>query len=81
MDKFFTTIFNTLLGYCLVILLIAGIAMWLWNAIIPVVFMGPTLTFWQMFQLMVLIRLIVPVNTTAVETKCKCELKDKYSDE
>ena len=40
--------------------LLALIAMWLWNAILPVLFVGfPTIGYWQMLGLMFLTRLLL----------------------
>ena len=42
------------------IFLFAFPVMWLWNALIPQLFQGPVLGFWQTFGLLVLVRLILP---------------------
>ncbi|MFO1456096.1 MAG: hypothetical protein U1F18_07615 [Steroidobacteraceae bacterium] len=42
-----------------VIALIAGAVMLLWNALIPALFQGPVLTFWQAAGLLLLMRLLV----------------------
>ena len=40
--------------------LLALIAMWLWNAILPVLFVGfPTIGYWQMLGVMFLTRLLL----------------------
>ena len=39
-------------------LLINFPAMWLWNWLMPYLFHSPTLTYWQMYGLAVLIRLL-----------------------
>lgn len=41
-------------------LVLAGIANWLWGLIIVPVFGAPVLTYWQMYGIMILIRLLVP---------------------
>lgn len=40
----------------------AWIALWLWNVIAIPVFNAPALTFWQMYGLMWLLRLLFPRN-------------------
>jgi hypothetical protein len=42
------------------IFLFAFPVMWLWNALVPQLFHGPVLGFWQTFGLLVLVRLILP---------------------
>ena len=37
--------------------------MWLWNGLVPQLFHGPVLGFWQTFGLLVLVRLILPSST------------------
>lgn len=46
--------------------------MWLWNALIPSIFNGPYLTFWQTFGLMIMVRLIIP----STENQKKSENKE-----
>ena len=41
-------------------LVLAGIANWLWGLIIVPVFGAPVLTYWQMYGIMILIRLLIP---------------------
>ena len=41
-------------------LILAGIANWLWGLIIVPVFGAPVLTYWQMYGIMILIRLLIP---------------------
>lgn len=41
-------------------LILAGIANWLWGLIIVPVFGAPVLTYWQMYGIMILIRLLLP---------------------
>jgi hypothetical protein len=49
------------LGVCAVLLLLFGVAaMLLWNWLMPVIFRLPTITFWQAYGLLWLIRLFVP---------------------
>ena len=43
----------------------AGIALWLWNAIAIPVFGAPALGYWQMYGLILLLRLIVPTSISA----------------
>jgi hypothetical protein len=43
-----------IIGLCAVIMLLMWPTMLLWNALIPVLFGGPTLTYWQTFGLWVL---------------------------
>lgn len=40
---------------------------WLWNQVIPDLFNGPTITFWQMAYLNLLISFLVPRKTIRVE--------------
>jgi hypothetical protein len=47
------------------IFLFAFPVMWLWNALVPELFHGPVLGFWQTFGLLVLVRLILPSSTKA----------------
>ena len=42
----------------------AAIALWLWNVIAIPVFGAPVITYWQMYGLMILIRLILPTSTS-----------------
>lgn len=46
--------------------------MWLWNTLIPSIFNGPYLTFWQTFGLMIMVRLIIP----STENQKKSENKE-----
>lgn len=49
------------LGVCAVLLLPFGVAaMLLWNWLMPVIFGLPTVTFWQIYGLLWLIRLLIP---------------------
>ena len=41
-------------------LILAGIANWIWGLIIVPVFGAPVLTYWQMYGIMILIRLLIP---------------------
>ena len=43
------------------IFLVAWLAQWLWNTIVVVKFCAPYLTYWEMFGLMVMVRLFFPV--------------------
>ena len=43
----------------------AAIALWLWNVIAIPVFGAPVITYWQMYGLMILIRLMLPTYTTS----------------
>ena len=47
----------------------AGIATWLWGLIIVPVFGAPALSYWQMFGLIWLLRLIVPTNVSSSSSK------------
>lgn len=49
----------------LLIFLFAFPVMWLWNLLVPELFHGPVLGFWQTFGLLVLVRLILPSSTKA----------------
>lgn len=44
----------------LLIFLFTFPVMWLWNLLVPELFHGPVLGFWQTFGLLVLVRLILP---------------------
>lgn len=46
-------------------LLQSAIALWLWNIIVIPVFGAPALTYWQMYGLMWLARLIIPHSSTS----------------
>lgn len=43
-------------------LLFAYFAVLLWNYVVPTIFGLPEITYWQMFALMVLVRLFVPMK-------------------
>ena len=44
----------------------AFIGMWLWNAIIPILFVSaPLISFWQMYGLLWLLRIMIPYSTTS----------------
>ena len=47
----------------------AAIVLWLWNIIIIPVFHAPVLTYWQVYGLISLIRLVLPTSTKTVEKK------------
>ena len=61
--KFITaTLFAMILAFVAVslfILVFTFPAMWLWNALIPNLFNGPILTFWQTFGLLILSRMFI----------------------
>ena len=44
-----------------------AIATWLWNQVIPDLFNGPTITFWQMAFLNILISFLAPKRTISVK--------------
>lgn len=46
-------------------LILAGIANWIWGLIIVPVFGAPVLTYWQMYGIMILIRLLFPINMSS----------------
>ena len=46
-------------------LVLAGIANWLWGLIIVPVFGAPVLTYWQMYGIMILIKLLFPINISS----------------
>lgn len=50
--------FVAVIVFLIVVFLGAAIAMWLWNAIMTPVFGLPTLTYWQMYGIMVMTKLI-----------------------
>ena len=47
----------------------AAIVLWLWNIIVIHVFHAPALTYWQVYGLIFLIRLVLPTSTKTVEKK------------
>ena len=50
--------------------LLALITMWLWNAILPVLFVGfPTIGYWQMLGLMFMMRLLFVFGTFSLKRK------------
>ena len=54
------------------IFLVAWLAQWLWNDIVVVKFCAPYLTYWEMFGLMVMVRLFFPMinfNRTSKTSK------------
>jgi len=53
----------------ILIFLFAFPAMWLWNMTVPQIFNGPVLTFWQTFDLMLLVRFILPTPAKQIKTK------------
>ncbi|TND04096.1 MAG: hypothetical protein FD123_3867 [Bacteroidetes bacterium] len=50
-----------LIGLCVVAFMFAfgWVVMWLWNMLIPAIFAGPVVTYWQAVGLLVLARLLV----------------------
>lgn len=42
----------------------AGLAVWLWGAIVVPVFGVPVVTYWQMYGLILFLRVINPLNTS-----------------
>lgn len=51
-------IFKVLIMMSIAILLFGGIVMGLWNALVPELFHGPSLTFWQGIGLLILAHLL-----------------------
>lgn len=47
--------------------IVAAIVLWLWNIIVIPMFHAPVLTYWQVYGLIFLIRLVLPTNTKTVE--------------
>ena len=47
----------------ILVFLFAFPVMWLWNSLIPQLFHGPVLSFWQTFGLLILVRMIMPTST------------------
>ena len=45
----------------------AAIAVWLWKLIIIPVFNAPEISYWQMYGLLFLVRIILPTSTKTVE--------------
>ena len=71
--KNFTTVLGIALGAiaiaALLIFLFAFPVMWLWNMLVPTTFGGPTLTFWQTFGFMIMIRLILPSSSSTKKSE------------
>lgn len=69
METFFETLIALLIGIALYFVLFipaAFLGMWLWNAIIPVLFVSaPLISFWQMYGLLWLLRIMIPYSTTS----------------
>jgi hypothetical protein len=49
--------------------LYAAIGLWLWGAIMVAVFGLPALTYWQMFGLIILVRIIFPGHVSTTNNK------------
>jgi hypothetical protein len=49
------------LAFCLIWAFFAEL---LWNYVMPLIFGLPTITFWQMLALMVLVRMVMPFSIT-----------------
>lgn len=49
----------------------AILATWLWGLLVVPIFGLPTLTFWQMFGLMILVRIILPSPSSSNSSKSK----------
>ena len=57
-----------ILLYALIMLVFAFPAMWLWNAVMPVIFGLPTVSYWMMYGFMLLIRFLFP-GSSSVKTE------------
>jgi len=56
--------FSVLILAIVVIAIVTYPIMWLWNALIPELFHGPVLTFWQTFGLLILVRAFTHNSST-----------------
>jgi len=66
--KHFLDIFLTFLAIAILAVLVFTLpSLLIWNGIISPKFDLPTFTFWEMFLAMVLIRIVIPINTTGVK--------------
>ena len=55
---------SALVAALIISLILAGFAQWLWMIIIVPKFGAPVLTFWEMYGLIVLLRILFAFNTT-----------------
>lgn len=51
-------IFKMVIGGAVIVAAITAVLMWLWNMLIPVLFHGPIITFWQALGLLVLSKIL-----------------------
>ena len=69
MGTFSETLILILTGIVLCFVLFipaAFMGMWLWNAIIPVLFASaPLINFWQMYGILWLLRIMIPYSTNS----------------
>lgn len=70
-----TDILGTALGglilFAIIIFIGPAIATWLWGLLMVPIFGAPPLTFWQMFGLMILLRLLIPTSSSTSTTSKK----------
>ena len=73
MRVFLTILTSGLVGMALLAIIVGLLMglpfMLLWNCLIPDLFHGPTLTFWQSFGLMLLARTIWPVSSLSKQAE------------
>ena len=55
----------TILVFVICIFLYAALGMWLWNIILVPLFGVPVIGYWQMYGIMILIRLFFPINMSS----------------
>lgn len=61
-------ILGLLVLLAIICLIQAGIALWLWGAIMIPVFGAPVLSFWQMYGLIWLIHILFPHSSTSFKS-------------
>ena len=67
--KEFLIVLRAIALLCVIFLLGAWIVMLLWNGIVVTVFGFPALTYWQIYGLIIMIRIILPGASTVVRKK------------
>ena len=64
-SKILITLLITGIVYFILFIPVAFIGMWLWNAILPTLFISaPIINFWQMYGLLWLLRIMVPYSVS-----------------
>ena len=62
MTKFWIEISSSLLALIIIHFISAAVAVWLWALIVVPTFGAPDLTYWQMYGLLWLIRIVAPTK-------------------